>query len=246
MNFKPLLKGEIVLLLGVSLAWTSYAVHHLTLHLAAQELVESRQRLDQAGSEISGLTERLERSESARVVAEQEAAVVRGANRLLREEEFNQQSEITRLRSDLEFYRGLTGSGGAQSGLAIYTADLDPTDSPLVFRFTITLTNNIRRAAIVNGRVLIDLEGTLDDRPVTLYWSQLTDGNKPQPTFRFKYFQEIEGYLALPANFRPTQLLVTLEADRQRKPIRRQFDWHELVAPEDRLIGGAPTENAGS
>jgi hypothetical protein len=207
-----------------------YSVYELTLQKAVPELSLAKERVDRLEDEAAVLAGRLRQSRAARIVAEQESGVMRQANRLLREEESRQQAELSRLRADLDFYRRLTATGGAQSGLAIFTAEISTTDSPLVFHFEITLTHNIRRAAIVSGQVLIDVEGTLNDRPVTLFWSQLTDGNKPQPNFRFKYFQQIEGYIALPDEFSPTQLLLSLEPNGQRKPVSRVFDWQALVA----------------
>jgi len=76
----------------------------------------------------------------------------------------------------------------------------------------------------------MDVEGTLDDRPVTLHWAQLSDGAAAEPAFRFKYFQQLEGYLALPEGFMPTRLLVTLEAKGQRNPVQRQYGWDALLS----------------
>ena len=94
-----------------------------------------------------------------------------------------------------------------------------------------TLTQNIRRTAIVSGRARIELEGITDDRPVTLHWSQISDDDTPEPSFRFKYFQQLEGYLTLPEKFSPTRMVVTLEAGERRKPVVRGFDWAELLNP---------------
>jgi len=135
---------------------------------------------------------------------------------------------LGQLQSELDFYRRLTGTGGAQSGLDIYRVEVIPTESGRVFQFILTLTQNIRRAAIITGRARVDIEGTLEDRPVTLYWSQVSGGETPEPSFRFKYFQQLEGYLTMPEGFSPTRLLVTLEAKGQRKPVIRNYDWNEL------------------
>jgi hypothetical protein len=94
------------------------------------------------------------------------------------------------------------------------------------------LTQNIRRASIISGRVRIDAEGVLEDRPVTLFWSQLSDGNTPEPAFRFKYFEQLEGYLTLPEGFSPTRLVIVLEASQQRQPIERSFDWQDLLVED--------------
>jgi hypothetical protein len=178
--------------------------------------------------ELETLKGRLERVQARLVVSEQEAEVIRQANRLLREHEGERQDELSHLKSELEFYRRLAGTGGSQDGLDVYRAEVVPTESDKVFQFILTLTQNIRRASIITGRARMDIEGTMENRPVTLYWSQISDGETPEPSFRFKYFQQLEGYLTLPDGFSPTRLLVTLEAKGQRKPVIRKYSWLEL------------------
>ncbi len=185
--------------------------------------------------ELDTVRQRLSRLQARNAVLERETDVLRQANRLLREEESARQAELNQQRSELDFFRRLAGTGGEQSGLDVYHAELLPTESERVFGFVFTLTQNIRRAAIVSGRVRIDVEGTLGDRPVTLYWSQISDGETPEPVFRFKYFQQLEGYLALPDDFEPTRLRLSLEAGERRKPVQRSYDWEELLDP------GAPS-----
>jgi len=180
-------------------------------------------------SELDMLKQRLDRSQAREAVLAREADVLRRANRLLREQESERQAEMNTLQSELDFYRRLAGTGGAQAGLEVYRAELLKTASERVFKFVLTLTQNIRRASIISGRVRIDVEGTLDDRPVTLYWSQL-GGDEPEPAFRFKYFQQLEGYLSLPEGFMPLQWLVTLEAKGSRNPVQRSYDWDDLLA----------------
>ena len=178
--------------------------------------------------ELETLTGRLERAQARLVVSEQEADVIRQANRLLRADESKRQDELSQLRSELDFYRRLAGTGGEQSGLDVYRAEVIPTESGKVFQFILTLTQNIRRASIITGRARMDIEGTMENRPLTLYWSQISDGETPEPSFRFKYFQQLEGYLTLPDGFNPTRLLITLEAKGQRKPVIRKYSWLEL------------------
>lgn len=193
------------------------------------EAAELREDIRFLSAELASVKERLDRSQARLAVVESEAGVLRQANRLLRAEESERQAEMNTLQSELDFYRRLAGTGGEQSGLDVYRAELVPTGSARVFQFELTLTQNIRRASIITGRARIDVEGTLDDRPVTLYWSQLGDGDTPEPAFRFKYFQQLEGYLALPENFLPTRLVVTLESKDQRNPVQRSYEWNSLL-----------------
>jgi hypothetical protein len=183
--------------------------------------------------ELDLLAERNANSQARLAVLEQETEVVRKANRLLREEEAGRQAEINRLRTELDFYSRLAGTGGEQTGLAVYQVELTRTDSPQVFRFILTLTQNIRRASIVSGKASLDVEGTLEDRPVTLYWSQLTEGTTIDNAFRFKYFQQLEGYLTLPESFSPNRLIVSLDVKGQRKSLTSGFDWQDLLVESD-------------
>jgi len=205
-----------------------FVVWQLASGRVAPQTEELHQDLNFLANELEAIKSRMDRAQARQVVVEKEAEILRRANRILREDESERQAELGRLQSELDFYRRLAGSSGAQSGLAVYRAEIVATESDRVFQFILTLTQNIRRASMIGGRVRIDLEGTLDDRPVTLRWAQISDGETPEPAFRFKYFQELEGYLTLPDGFSPTRLLLTLEARNQRKPVIRNFDWASL------------------
>ena len=220
-----------------ALAFTVFigtALLFLTWQLASSPVPPSTGDLrDEVGflsGELASMKERMERLQARQAVLEREADVLRQANRLLREQETARQAEFDTLQSELDFYRRLAGTGGAQTGLDVYRAELLATASDRVFQFVLTLTQNIRRASIISGRARIDVEGTLDDRPVTLYWTELSDGAAAEPAFRFKYFQQLEGYLALPAGFSPNRLVVTLEAKGQRNPVQRSYGWATLLS----------------
>lgn len=229
-----------VILILAALLGLVYGVYTLTLYRAAPDLIRAKARIKTQRAEILSLTSRLEDSTLQQKVAEREADVIRRAIQLLRKEESERQGELNRLQGELEFYQRLAGTSGTQSGLAVYHLELNPTGSKRVFHYVLTLTQNLRRSAIITGSIRMDIEGTEDDRPVTQHWSQLTEGQAPTPEFRFKYFQQLEGYIELPENFVPARLLVTLNAKGQGTPLSRGFDWNTLMIPYD----GAPADNA--
>jgi len=189
-----------------------------------------REDVDFLSRELLTMKQRTERLQARQAVLEREADVLRQANRLLREEETARQAEFDALHAELDFYRRLAGTGGAQTGLDVYRAELKATASDRVFQFVLTLTQNIRRASIIAGRARIDVEGIFDDRPATLHWAQLSDEAAAEPAFRFKYFQQLEGYLALPDGFIPTRLQVTLESGSKRNPVQRSYGWDTLLS----------------
>jgi len=239
--FAQLPLGLRIILVLLAATVLVYATYQFALNRAVPELSVAKARIKTQKAEILSLTSRLDTNRRRREVAEQEASVMRKANQLLRETESNRQAELNRLQTELDFYRRLAGTSGTQSGLAIYHLELSPTASDRVFHFILTLTQNLRRSAIVSGKVRIDVEGTLEDQFFSLPWSQVTDGNQPEPAFRFKYFQQLEGYLELPERFEPARLLLSLEVNGQKKPVARTFDWQQLTAsPESSAQVSSP------
>jgi len=181
--------------------------------------------------ELDALRSRFARTEARNAVLERETDVLRQANRMLREQESVRQADLNRLQSELDFFRRLAGTGGAQEGLDVYRVELQATASARVFQFVLTLTQNIRRASVISGAVAITVEGVQNDRPVTLGWDDIGAGQGPAPAFRFKYFQQLEGYLTLPEGFGPTRLVLTLDADDRRPAVQRGYEWSALLEP---------------
>jgi len=221
--------AEALLLTVLIVSVLLFVVYQMAVSKVEPEVPELKQQARFLGQELATISGRYKKNLARLTVLERETEVVREANRLLREGESQRQAELNLLQAELDFYRRLAGTGGEQTGLAVYQAELSATDSPLVFQYILTLTQNIRRASIVSGKLRLDVEGTLDNRPVTLFWSRLSDGETPEPSFRFKYFQQFEGYLTLPENFSPVRLLVTLDVKDQSKPVSRSFDWKNLL-----------------
>jgi hypothetical protein len=210
------------------------AVWQLATRASPTESAALREQVEFLGSEVDELRQRLERSRAREVVLEREVSVVRQANGILRTQESQHQAERNRLQAQLDFYRRLTATAGTQSGLDVYRAELAATDSDRVYQFFITLTQNIRRASLITGRIGIGVEGIFDNRPATLSWPELSNGETSEPGFRFRYFQQLEGYLTLPAGFSPTRLLLVLEAGDHYQPVHRSYAWADLYgAPGD-------------
>ncbi|HET6563995.1 MAG TPA: DUF6776 family protein [Xanthomonadales bacterium] len=219
-----LLKG--LLSLGVI-----YAVHAITVRWAEPELEAKKVRIRALRAEVKELGRRVETSAVRQKMAERQVEVLRQANNLLRQEESNRQAEMQRLHGEVDFYQRLTGTSGSQDGLAVYELELQTTASPQVYRYVLTLTQNLRRSAMVSGTASLELEGTRQDKPVTLKWKDLNTGNTNRPEFRFKYFQQLDGYLTVPGDFHPERVRVALNAKGSKNDVSRDFSWDDLMLP---------------
>lgn len=198
---------------------------------------ELREQIGFLAGEVTALSQRLERLQARETVLQREVEVVRQANRILRDRESTRQAELDRVQGELSFYHRLVGTGGSQPGLAVYEAKILPTDSSRVFQFVLTLTRNTRRASIISGELRLEIEGTLDDQPLVLNWERLQDSPVQETGFRFKYFQQLEGFLSLPAGFSPLRLRVTLQPANSKEPVARTYRWQDLLANPQTGVG---------
>lgn len=210
-----------------------YAVHIITLRWAEPQMESKKIRIRALRTEVKELGRRVETSRVRQKMAERQVEVQRQANNLLRQEESNRQAEMQRLQGEVDFFQRLAGTSGSQEGLAVYELELQPTASSQVYRFVLTLTQNLRRSALISGTASIQLEGTRQNKPVTLKWTDLNANSRSRPEFRFKYFQQLDGYLTIPADFQPERVQVSLNAKGSSKSPGRNFSWSELMLPVD-------------
>lgn len=196
--------------------------------LVANELVDTRKQLEALERTHEGTLEQLAEERMRATVAEKEVEVVRKANELLRASERDRQDDAAALEADLAFYRRLGGASGSQAPLAVHYIELQATAAPHVFRVIFTLTQNLRWAAVIAGNVELGIEGILDGAAKTLTQDDLLDTTAEPMDFRFKYFQQIERLVTLPAGFEPSRLSIRLKSNSLRAPVEQSMSWQSL------------------
>lgn len=222
-------------LTAAALALVLFGFFYLGKHYVAAELIDARQHAGALEAELDDARERLSSGQAQIAVLEREVDVLRRANTLLRESERGRQDEIAGLQADLEFYRRLGGASGSQAPLAVHYLEMQPTQSDRVYRLVFTLTQNLRWAAVISGRVEIGLDGIMDGAAVHLTTEQLLPAETHPVEFRFKYFQQVERLLTLPEGFAPGRLTLRLRSAGLRQPVERSSQWQDLFehAPTD-------------
>lgn len=165
-------------------------------------------------------------------VATRADQVSREANQALERTLAEREEEISGLRADLEFYERLVG-GSARQGLRVHEFRLRPIAGTRGFGFVLTLTQNLRRGAAVNGEVTVAIEGVRDGKVARLSWTDLIQdpGARPMP-FAFKYFQRLDGSFVLPDGFTPTRVLVDGKGS-GGETITHAQPWERALQPED-------------
>ena len=225
MNYPNLPKWQLI---AVPAVLIMLSVFYFAKYFVADELIYANYHVTALKQDLQNALEQLETEKDRTAIAKQEAIIVRRANALLRESEKERQDEIASLQADLAFYRRLGGANGSQAPLAVHYLELQPTPSPQVYRIIFTLTQNLRWAAVISGRVQLGLDGIHNGVAAHLTEEQLLADSAEPLDFQFKYFQQLERLITLPEGFEPTQLTVRLRSGSLRTPVEQSMEWTSL------------------
>lgn len=199
---------------------------------AAPLLSRSQAQLTELRSTAGEQAAELESVRSGVATAQRDAQVAQATNRELQDTLREREQEIAALRADLGFYQRLVG-GSERRTLGVHTVALKPLADPRAFAFELTLTQNLKKGALTQGKAEISVEGVRGGEVVTVPWRVLSgrsDGAALE--FSFKYFQRIDGTLALPEALVPNRILVTA-ASTGGERAEQAFAWDEALAPKE-------------
>lgn len=216
-----LLAIVVLWLCSLSAIWfvaTRYAATELPL--VAQEARRLHKELQAAQAQIELLrqnTSTLKRSDE----------ISRSANQSLQQTLTEREEEISQLRADVAFYERLVGNSERRHGLNVHSVQI-ASQSNGTWRYVVTLTQNLNRGKVSKGDLQLQVDGTLGGHLQTLEWPTLVqDKQASAQPFAFRYFQQLEGILMLPAGFAPSQIRVRLRAD--GGDLEQAFSWQSSI-----------------
>lgn len=138
------------------------------------------------------------------------------------------QDEVLELREELAFYRGIVSPDDAQAGLRIQSFRISNRQDSDLYRFRLVLIQAIKHDRRATGRVEVTVHGVRDGEPVSIPLRELVTGEMEEISYSFKYFQDFEGDLRMPAGFTPVRVdVAVLPGGRAADAIRRTLDWGE-------------------
>jgi Family of unknown function (DUF6776) len=137
-------------------------------------------------------------------------------------ESFSQQ-EL--LQQELALYRDIMAPGD-RKGVQVYSFELAPAAVPEQFSYQLILMQNDAKRQLIRGEAEVYIYGKRQGLPIRYSLAEL-DAQRSQPIpFRFRYFQQIEGALRLPTDFKPNEIKVVAYPSRQKaNRITREFPW---------------------
>jgi hypothetical protein len=140
------------------------------------------------------------------------------------------ESEISSLRADIAFFERLVGGGAPRQPLAINAFAVRPIGDSGGYAWQLTLTQNLKKAAVTSGGVDISIDGVLDGKLKTLALADLLQArNATSVPFSFKYFQRLEGNFMLPDKFTPNRVRLVVKSSAGEQA-QRSIAWVEALA----------------
>lgn len=155
--------------------------------------------------------------------------VSREANTRLQALLADREEQIAGLRADVDFYERLVGATAQRRGLSVHALRMAP-QRPGVWHFTAVLTQNLERGSVSRGGLTLAIEGSRNGRLERLDWNALRQQPRaPAVDYSFRYFQEVEGDVLLPAGFTPVRVITRLQP-RGGAAVERSVTWAEATA----------------
>lgn len=153
--------------------------------------------------------------------------VDKASNEGVRNEVLALKSQIAALEEDISFYRGLMAPTDNRRGLTIGSFDVLTTSIPRRFDFKIVVQQLATNHQVLNGTLQVNVVGHEGGLVRSIPLKDLSPQIEEESIkLRFKYFQNIEGQIALPEGFEPERIeLVANASGRDGGAVEKKFGW---------------------
>lgn len=141
------------------------------------------------------------------------------------------QARIQAQEEEVAFYQGIVSPEDGVAGLRIQALEVSPADSEQRYTLRVVLVQAIIHERKVAGTVKFKIAGTRDGQPTQLALSDLApDGSTGDLAYAFRYFQDLEQELTLPAGFEPDRIEVEIRPTEPRgEQVLQSFQWSAIV-----------------
>jgi hypothetical protein len=230
-TYAPARRGLVIGVLGVTALLTAYLLFEYGRSRAGYDNLaalrsksELRQEIEQRDATIRELrrvaadyqtfsaSQAQERSEVSRTIGDLQA-------------------QVARQSQELAFYKGIVVKEANKAEVAIQQLRVTPAaNGPDRYVVRLTLVQPTRPDTIVTGNVVLSLEGQQPGQPegktTRLDLAALTGGQTREIPYSFRYFENMDPEIVIPAGFRPDRLTVEIRSSRRGvEPVVQTILW---------------------
>ena len=208
--------------LGLVLIWVAFELGQIN---AGHNRLSASQRESELRGDLIDVQQQNQLLRERIAVLETSEKVKAEAYRQVEDQLGTLQAEIQQQSEDLAFYRGIVGAD-QQAGLRVQNLEVVQGGEPGAFSLRMVLAQALRNDTRISGQVELALEGQQDGEALTLGLAELTSGAAARLDFSFRYFQNLQADVQVPAGFDPSRVTVRLlPRGKNRKDVEESFDW---------------------
>ncbi len=180
------------------------------------------------GEDPASLRQQVEALEQQVTTLARSDQISREANRELQGALAEREEQVAALREEVAFYERFVGSTAQRQGLTVHELQMRPGEGG-VWHFSATLTQNLERGQPSEGGLTLVIGGSRNGRYEELAWSDLRQREDAAPLdYSFKYFQQVQGDIMLPAGFTPVRVTVRA-APARGSAVEQSFPWADAT-----------------
>jgi hypothetical protein len=187
---------------------------------AAQQRTELEVEIDRLNKSNRELRTHLAELDTIRIGrAREQAEVTRTISDL--------QAQVAKQTQELAFYRGIVAQGATAVGVKVQQVHITAGTKAQHFIMHISLMRSVRPDNVAVGSLALSVDGTTPDgKPQTLDLPALTPTKMKDLPFNFRYFENLDQDVALPAGFKPEKMAVEIRSNKKDvAPASQSFPW---------------------
>jgi hypothetical protein len=135
------------------------------------------------------------------------------------------QAQVARQTQELAFYRGIVAQGATAVGVKVQQVHITAGTKTQHFMVHLALVRSVRPDSVAVGSLALSVDGsTADGKPITLDLPALA--KQKELPFNFRYFENLDQDVALPAGFKPEKMAVEVRSNKKDvAPASQSFPW---------------------
>jgi hypothetical protein len=223
----PARRLVITAIVAVIVAFAMYVVYELGRYNAGYDRFEAAQQRTELEVEIErlGKTNRDLRTQLAELDtirigrAREQAEITRTIGDL--------QAQVARQTEELAFYRGIVAQTAAAVGVKVGQVHITAGNKSQRYVVHISLVRSVRPDTVAIGTLALSIDGaSADGKPTTLELAALSPGKQKELPFNFRYFENLDQDVALPAGFQPQKVAIEVRSNKKDvAPASQSFPW---------------------
>ncbi|MDD9891512.1 MAG: hypothetical protein OXU66_15475 [Gammaproteobacteria bacterium] len=193
----------------------------LTQESARADRAEMEQELASVKEENSDLNRQI-------AILDRSSVMDQRANEEVQQTISGLRDRVAQLEQDIVYYRGVVSEEIEDTGLIISQLDIDGTGNPDIYRYKLVVRQRDADGdTYLLGHVNVNLVGRQGDEVVIIPLRDISEEqDELDIRLRFRYFQNIEGELALPEGFIPERVqIAAVETEPLEKTLDQDFSW---------------------